>query len=69
MNQMWNLGALQVLCLSILPSPSMCLRLGPECLVIGISATLVVGSLGVDVGKVVVDEVVVAVAAAFLAVK
>ena len=45
------------------------LRLCLERLVVGTSATLVVGSLGVDVGKVVVDEVVVAVAAAFLAVK
>ena len=60
---MQNLGALQVLWLSILRSPSTSLRLGLECLV----TTLVVRFLGDVVDEAAVHAVVAAVAAAVLA--
>ena len=60
---MQNLGALQVLWLSILRSPSTSLRLGLECLV----TTLVVRFLGNVVDEAAVHVVVAAVATAVLA--
>ena len=63
MNQMQNLVALQVSWLSIPRSLSTSLCLGPECLV----TTLVIQFLGDVVDEVVVDAVVAAGAAAFLA--